>query len=788
MCGIPYHAATGYINKIIQAGYKVAICEQMEDPASVKGIVKREVVRIITPGTVLEENALIDGENNYLACLSYKDSQLGLSYCDISTGSFMATEVNGTTHLSLILDELARINPSEIVMDMDSVDDRTRQNIEHMGFFITALKNAYQDGYRKKVENLSDTERTLWDHKSSYKAAAILLYYLEDTQKMLADNFTSLCLYSLEDSLQMDMGTRRNLEITQSIREGDKRTSLVYVLDHTKTSMGARRLREMLQRPLLSLEKIQERQEYVAHLIEDVYLRRDLAKGLKKIYDLERIMTRVAYERAHARDLKAMQSSLMEAQNIKSRLLEADALFQVYGENLDVLDGLCQLLDTAIQDDPSVALKEGGIIATGYHEEVDQWRIISQEAASILASMESQERLKTGIKTLKIGYNRVFGYYIDVTKAQLDKVPKEYIRKQTLANSERYVTQELKEWEEKILSAKDKLYALEYELFVEIRLRVKEKTREIQALARDLSQLDVFVSFAEVAVARGYVRPELTTDVSVDIVDGRHPVVETILPNQDFIPNDCLLYPERETLVIITGPNMAGKSTYIRMVAVLAIMAQAGSFVPAKAMRMGIVDKIFARVGASDDLARGDSTFMVEMKEVSQILKHASSRSLVILDEVGRGTSTVDGLSIAWAIAEYIHDRIQARTLFATHYHELIALEGIYEGITNWSMAVEERKEDVLFLRKVIAGGTDQSYGIHVAQMAGLPRAVIDRANDKLKELLQSEQRLIFQQGEQMSFPKTNAALELLSEIDPESLSPKQALDLLFELKERSRN
>ncbi len=786
MCGIPYHSANSYILKMIKAGHKVAICEQVEDPQTAKGIVKREVVRVITPGTVLEENALIGKENNHLACLSAKENRLGISYCDVSTGGFYATEVNLLSQWNEVRDELARIAPSEIILDADSIGEAQMREIEGIGYYCTRLNGAYHEGMRRQVEKISDAEQSLWDHLGAHKAAAVLLSYLNETQKQGMGSLNRLQVYTLEDAMQMDMGTRRNLEIVCSLRSGDQKTSLVSVLDRTKTAMGGRKLKEVIQRPLLSVESIHRRQEYVSQLVDDVFLRKDLAKAMKEVYDLERILTRVAYERANARDLRAMQISLMAARGVKTRLLAAGQSFLEYAESMEVMEELCALLDESIPQDPPLSVKEGGLIAPGYHAQVDELREISTQATGVLAALEKKEKEETGIKTLKIGYNRVFGYYIDVTKTHQDKVPERYIRKQTLTNSERYITEELKELEDKIINAKEKLFQLEYELFTQIREEVRIRCVEIQRLAEGLALLDVYLSFAEVAVAGDYVRPELVEEPKITIVEGRHPVVEQLLVSERFIPNDCNLMPEVESLGIITGPNMAGKSTYIRMIAILCIMAQAGSFVPCKAMELGLVDRVFARVGASDDLARGDSTFMVEMKEVSNILKNATGRSLIILDEVGRGTSTIDGLSIAWAISEYIHSQIGARTLFATHYHELVALEEIYQGIVNLSMAVEEKDDDVLFLRKVVRGGTDQSYGIHVARMAGLPQAVIIRAGEKLKQLEQGEIKSMHVDGEQIEWQDVSPAMELLKEINPEVLSPRQALDILYELKERS--
>jgi DNA mismatch repair protein MutS len=786
MCGVPFHSANNYIYKIIQTGHKVAICEQVEDPKTAKGLVKREVVRVITPGTVLEENALIGKENNHLACLSAKENRLGISYCDVSTCGFYATEVNLLTQWNEVRDELARIAPSEIILDADSLGVAQMQEIESIGYYCTSLKGAYHERMRREVEKISDAEQSLWDHLGAHKAAAVMLSYLADTQKKGMGSLNRLQVYTLEDAMQIDMGTRRNLEIVCSLRSGDQKTSLVSVLDRTKTAMGGRKLKEVIQRPLLSVESIHRRQEYVSQLVDDVFLRKDLAKALKEVYDLERILTRVAYERANARDLRSMQISLIAAKGVKTRLLSAGHHFLEYAEAMEVMEELSELLDESIPHDPPLTVKEGGLIAPGYNAQVDELREISTHATGVLAALEKREKEETGIKTLKIGYNRVFGYYIDVTKMHQNKVPEHYIRKQTLTNSERYITQELKELEDKIINAKDKLFHLEYELFTQIREKVRTHCVEIQRLAEGLAMLDVYLSFAEVAVAGDFVRPELVEEPKIVILEGRHPVVEQLLVSERFIPNDCNLMPDVESLGIITGPNMAGKSTYIRMIAILCIMAQAGSFVPCKAMELGLVDRVFARVGASDDLARGDSTFMVEMKEVSNILKNATSRSLIILDEVGRGTSTIDGLSIAWAISEYIHSQIGARTLFATHYHELVALEEIYQGIVNLSMAVEEKDDDVLFLRKVVRGGTDQSYGIHVARMAGLPPAVINRAGEKLKQLEQGEIKSMHVDGEQIEWQGENPALELLKEINPEGLSPRQALDILYELKERS--
>lgn len=785
MCGVPYHSANSYIRKLIDRGHKVAICEQVEDPKTAKGIVKRSVVRIITPGTVLEDEALVGAENNYIACLSKDQDHWAIAYADMTTGSFYACQHSRLAARGFVQDELGRISPAELLLDTSKLEEKDQAWIKDLGYYISEEKGPLEAAYLDQVRALSREKKSLFDQVSAQKAAARLLSYLEKTQKRSLGNISAIDYYQVDQALQMDVHTRRNLEISRSIRRGDQATSLVSVVDKTRTSAGGRKLRRWLMRPLLSVEAIEKRQEYVAALVRDPLLARSLRTLLDGIYDLERIMTRVAYERAHGRDLESLKKTLAAAADLKAQLAKSGGLFASLALDMDVLTDLTDLLDRALSEEPPRTIKEGGIIGPGYNKEVDDLRQLQRKRTEVLAQLASRERESTGIKNLKIAYNRVFGYYIEVTKSQLSRVPERYQRKQTLANAERFITQELKELEETILGAKDKLFALEYALFIELRETVNHRIEEVQILADQLAALDVYQSFARQAAENNYVRPQFSDQIELELVAGRHPVVEALLEAEPFVPNDGSLSPQAR-LAILTGPNMAGKSTYIRMMAILTILAQAGSFVPAKSFRLGLVDRIFARVGASDDLARGDSTFMVEMKEVANILNHATDRSLIILDEVGRGTSTVDGLSIAWAISEYILEKIRARTFFASHYHELISLEDHYQGVVNLSMAVKEEKDRVIFLRTVVKKGTDNSYGIHVAQMAGLPASLIQRAKEKLDESRSGDKALYYPPKTQLTLAKDHPLSSILEEVSPADLSPRQALDLVYLLKEES--
>ena len=789
MCGVPYHAAEGYINRLVSRGHKVAICEQLEDPAQAKGVVRRDVVRVITPGTLLEEGFLREKDNNYIVALAADGNHLGLSCADISTGYFGATALNTLMGLSNLSDELSRLSPAEIVVDLALEDREVLDVIRQNTTVITRRALEQRARHEARFEDLAGPQADLFSPagRAAKKAGATLLDYLEDTQKQGLENIQSMDLYRLEHYMYIDRQTRRNLELTRSLRSEDQKVSLVATLDYTATAMGGRRLKRWLEQPLIDREVIRDRQDAVEELVDNIFLREDLRRQLREVYDLERILTRVALNRANARDLLALGRSLRAADGVRQTLLDTGAYLQSRGAQMTIPPELLVLLESAIHHEPPLSLKDGGLIRDGYHEEIDRLRAISTQGRGWIGDMEETERERTGIRNLKVGYNRVFGYYLEVTRSHAEKVPEHFIRKQTLANAERYITPELKELEEQVLGASDRLVRREYEVFCGVREEAAAYTKPVQTLARQLSELDALLSFSEAAVRNGYVRPEIDDSADLALEQGRHPVVECLLTEEPFVPNDCQLSGDGRSLAVITGPNMAGKSTYIRMVAVLTVMAQAGSFVPAAQMRLGLVDRIFARVGASDDLATGQSTFMVEMNEVSNIMRNATGKSLIILDEVGRGTSTLDGLAIAWSISEYIHSVIGARTLFATHYHELVALEEIYEGIFNLSMAVREREEDVVFLRQVVAGGADRSYGIHVAQMAGLPKPVLKRAREKMSELEQGEQiRTVREKGQQMSLVRESPVEDLLRQASLDDFTPRQALDFLYEMKRLS--
>lgn len=791
MCGVPYHAAEGYISRLVSRGHKVAICEQLEDPAQAKGVVRRDVVRVITPGTLLEEGFLREKDNNYIVAVAAEGSHLGLACADISTGYFGVTALNILLGLSNLSDELSRLSPAEIVVDLELENQEVLQVIGQNTAVVTRRAVDERPRHEGHFGELAGPEADLFSPsgRAAKAAAAALLHYLEDTQKQALDNIQSVDLYRLEHYMYIDRQTRRNLELTRSLRGEDRKASLVATLDYTATAMGARRLKRWLEQPLIERETICDRQNAVEELVDNIFLREDLRRQLRDVYDLERILTRVALNRANARDLLALARSLRAASGVRQTLVDTGAFLKTRGEDMEIPPDLLELLESSIHDEPPLSVKDGGLIRDGYHEEIDRLRASSTQGRGWIRDMEETERERTGIRTLKVGYNRVFGYYLEVTRTHADKVPDHYIRKQTLANAERFITPELKELEEQVLGASDRLVRREYEVFCGIRVEAAGYTKPVQTLACQLSELDALLSFAEAAVRNGYVRPGIDETVDLEVEQGRHPVVECLLTEEPFVPNDCNLSGDGQALAVITGPNMAGKSTYIRMVAVLAIMAQAGSFVPAVRMRLGLVDRIFARVGASDDLATGQSTFMVEMNEVSNIMRNATGKSLIILDEVGRGTSTLDGLSIAWSISEYIHSVIGARTLFATHYHELVALEEIYEGIFNLSMAVREREEDVVFLRRVVPGGADRSYGIHVAQMAGLPRPVLRRAREKMDELEQGEQiRTVREKGQQMSLVRESPVEDLLRQACLDDFTPRQALDFLYEMKRLTGN
>lgn len=820
MCGIPYHAVEGYLNKLVSKGYKVAICEQVEDPKTAKGIVKREVIRIVTPGTNLDLQALDETRNNYLMCIVYIADRYGISTVDVTTGEYFVTELSDSAKL---LDEIYRFMPSEIIcnesyymsgMDLEDLKER-------LGITIYSLDSWYFDDTvcrQKLLEHFKVSSFTglgLGDYDCGIISAGALLQYLYETQKNSLSQLTHITPYTTGKYMVLDSSTRRNLELCETLREKQKRGSLLWVLDKTKTAMGARTLRKYVEQPLIEREAIVARLDAVEELKEQAICREEIREYLSPVYDLERLVTKITYGTANPRDLTAFGSSLEMLPPIHYILEDLQSpLLQEIREELDTLEDLAELVKKSIAEEPPIAMKEGGIIRDGYSEEVDKLRRAKSEGKDWLAKLEAQERDKTGIKNLRIKFNKVFGYYLEVTNSFKNLVPDYYTRKQTLANAERYIIPELKELEDTILGAEDKLYALEYELYCEVRGRIASEIERIQRTAKAVAKLDVFASLALVAERGGYVRPKMNENGVIDIREGRHPVVERMIPNDMFISNDTYLDDKKQRISIITGPNMAGKSTYMRQTALIVLMAQIGSFVPAASANIGLVDRIFTRVGASDDLASGQSTFMVEMTEVANILRNATAKSLLILDEIGRGTSTFDGLSIAWAVVEYISDTklLGAKTLFATHYHELTELEGKINNVNNYCIAVKEKGDDIVFLRKIVKGGADKSYGIQVAKLAGVPDIVISRAKEIVEELVDEDitvkvseiaarekepkkKRKSVRYDEvdmaQMSLfdtVKDDDVIEELKNIDVGNLTPIDALNTIYRLQNKLKN
>ncbi|MDN0061343.1 DNA mismatch repair protein MutS [Mediterraneibacter glycyrrhizinilyticus] len=820
MCGVPYHAVESYLNKLVSKGYKVAICEQVEDPKTAKGIVKREVVRIVTPGTNLDTQALDESKNNYIMCIVYIADRYGVSVADITTGDYFVTEIEDSARL---MDEIYRFSPSEIIcneafymsgMDLDGMMDRlgiTIYSLDAWYFDDAVCRQKLLDHF--KVSSFAGLG--LADYDCGVISAGALLQYLLETQKNDLSNLTHITPYTSGKFMMLDSSTRRNLELCETLREKQKRGSLLWVLDKTKTAMGARTLRKYIEQPLIDKKEIEKRLDAVQELKNQAISREELREYLSPVYDLERLIMKITYGSANPRDLTAFRTSLEMLPPIRYILqdMQCDLLRSIM-EELDPLEDLCTLITNAIREEPPIAMKEGNIIRDGYNEEVDKLRRAKSDGKDWLAKLENDEREKTGIKNLRIKYNKVFGYYLEVTNSYKDLVPEYYTRKQTLANAERYITPELKELEDMILGAEDKLYALEYELYTEVRETVAAEVERIQQTAKAVAALDVFASLALVAERNNYVRPKINEKGVIDIKEGRHPVVERMIPNDMFIANDTYLDDKKHRISIITGPNMAGKSTYMRQTALIALMAQVGSFVPAKSANIGISDRIFTRVGASDDLASGQSTFMVEMTEVANILRNATSKSLLILDEIGRGTSTFDGLSIAWAVVEYISDSrlLGAKTLFATHYHELTELEGKIENVNNYCIAVKEKGDDIVFLRKIVKGGADKSYGIQVAKLAGVPDLVINRAKEIVEEL--SEGDITTRVSEiatkdkvsrkkpkvkkydevdiaQMSLfdtVKDDDVLEELKSLDVGNMTPIDALNTIYRLQNKLKN
>ncbi len=800
MCGVPYHSVDVYINRLIEKGYKVAICEQMEDPALAKGLVERDVIRIITPGTVIEERMLDEGRNNYIVSIHMDGGRIGFAYADVSTGGFFACELEGERALTQLTDELARLQPTQIIAGE--------------GLFLQPLLSKrlssqyYLERYQDRAFQTAAARERLLRHfhvaslqgfgceglPAAVSAAGALMQYLEETQKNALSHIHTLRMLNRSSYMNLDAATRRNLELTQPLQHGGSRkNTLLYLLDRTKTAMGSRLLRDWIDRPLQNAGAIVRRQEAVAALAADMPARRSLQEQLAGVYDIERLCSRIVYGSINGRDCIALRNSLRAIPAVQQLLqaLAADPLREDAAA-LDPMEDIAALLAAAIAEEPPAGVKDGGVIRDGYNSEVDQLRAIQHGSRQWLADFEAAERERTGIRNLRVGYNRVFGYYIEITKSNLSQAPYEYERKQTLANAERFITPELKQMEEKILGAGERLIALEYELFQAVREALLAVTDRLQHNAALIARLDVYQSFAEVAVSNRYCRPHIREDGVIRIVDGRHPVVERTL-REEFVPNDVQLDNAENRLLIITGPNMAGKSTYMRQVALITLMAHIGSFVPAREADIALVDRIFTRVGASDDLSAGQSTFMVEMSEVANILNNATAQSLLILDEIGRGTSTFDGLSIAWSVLEHIADPALcgAKTLFATHYHELTELEGKLPGVKNYRVTVKEMGEDILFLRRIVRGGADRSFGIQVARLAGLPEAVLARARQILADLESADIARGRPEPPQESAVQASlfdasaeeTALRMLRELDIDQLTPLDALNRLYALR-----
>ena len=806
MAGIPHHAAESYAAKLIEKGYKVAICEQLEDPKTAKGIVERGVIRILTPGTIVESNLLEEKKNNYIMSICKSGIYFGISVCDISTGEFYSCEIKDENNFELLLDEIARFSPSEIIANsmMFECQEELDKIKERFQIYMSRFSDKFfsdEEGNLALDYNIIENKKeitNLKERKLAVRSINALLEYLNETQMTSLEHINTITLYSISKYMSLDINARRNLEITEKMRDRSKKGTLLWVLDKTSTSMGGRSLRRWLNDPLLDVKEIQERLDAVKELKDNIILRGDAIETLKKVYDIERLAGIMAYGNANARDMITLKNSLQRLPDVKNVLAQCTSskLKELY-EELDELKDVYELIEKSIVEDPPMTIKDGGIIKMGYDPEIDKLKTATTEGKNWIIKLEAEEKEKTGIKTLKIGYNKVFGYYIEVSKSFVSQVPDRFIRKQTLTTGERYITEELKTLENQILGAEEKVVNLEYNEFVKIREEIAKNIRRLQQSAKVVSTLDVLSSFAQVAEDMNYCMPTVTDNGIINIKDGRHPVIEKMLGVGNFVPNDTMLDKDENRLAIITGPNMAGKSTYMRQVALITLMAQIGSFVPATEAQIGVVDKIFTRVGASDDLSMGQSTFMVEMMEVATILKEATENSLVILDEIGRGTSTYDGLSIAWAVAEYIADKEKcgAKTLFATHYHELIELADKQEGIKNYSIAVKEKGEDIIFLRKIVDGGTDESYGIHVAKLAGVPKIVTKRANEILRSLERKSmlsgkkpekenKKVVEGQFDMFNYKLAEIAHEI-DKIDLNELTPIDALNTLVKIKEK---
>ncbi len=809
MCGVPFHSADNYIAKLVNRGYKVAICEQLEDPKLVKGLVKRDVVRIITPGTVIGGSMLDDAVNNYLCCICRNEKETGLCFADVSTAEFHLTSIKDENAQEQIIDKLSAYQPREVLvnssaLDFQQVADFIKTRLGTKVQLLDDEKFDFEECTNLILETLKKEEissLSLGSSRVVVCALGAVIDYLKTVQKKdEIETPADIDYFDNEEYMKLDMSARRNLELTKSMMTGDKKHSLLWVIDKTKTAMGKRMIRNWIERPLMSVSLISKRQNAVGELFDRPEMRDKVRSALIGISDIERLMTRIAYSTANAKELKSLQATLEKLPEIKALVSDAStALLKEINSNIDLLTDVKELIETAISDEPPFTVREGGMIKDGYNAEIDELKSIINDGASIIASIEARQREETGIPKLKVGYNRVFGYYIEVTNSYKDMVPDTYIRKQTLTNCERYITQELKDLEGKILGAKDRVIALEYEVFCKVRNEVSAEVVRIQKTAKALAMLDTLASLAEVAVTNNYVCPHINNNGVIDIKDGRHPVVEALMNGGIFVPNDTSLNKDDNRCMIITGPNMAGKSTYMRQIALIVLLAQVGSFVPARSAEIGIVDAIFTRVGASDDLASGRSTFMVEMSEVAAILKNATQNSLIILDEIGRGTSTFDGMSIARAVLEFVCKKktLGAKTLFATHYHELTAMEGMLDGVSNYSIAVKKRGDDITFLRRIVRGGADESFGIEVAKLAGVPDSVVKRAKVILKELesckididFKAENSVEEEEEEiQYNFSANgkNEILEILKATDINTLTPIEAMQTLYDLKKKA--
>ena len=804
MCGVPFHSAQNYIARLVNKGYKVAVCEQVENPAEAKGIVKRDIVKIYTKGTVTEDNMLDMRKNNFLMSIFVCGEIYGVAIADVSTGDFLGTTVSFGNTINKLYDEIAKFSPAEILINTDSnfikekFADIYVSKIEQEMFDRTSSEEHIKDLFGEEL--LKGKEYEL-----SVNAAGALLKYIENTQKMNIRHIGTIDFYKIEEYMTLDSNSRRNLELTETMRDKSKKGSLLWVLDKTKTSMGGRKMRKWIEQPLIRPDDINDRLNAVDELFNGYMLRGEIRELMDNVYDLERLCGKVALGTVSPRELVTLKKSLGQIPYIKELLKSSSSgILKNYFRDIEPQDGLYELIDVAIEDEAPITTKDGGFIKEGYNEDVDKYRSIKADGKTLLASLEARERERTGIKNLKIGYNKVFGYYLEVTKSYLSLVPDDYIRKQTLASNERYITQELKEFENDILNAEDKLQALELKLFGEVKECVSERLFELKKTANIIAEIDAFASLAEIADRENYIRPQVDDGSVIDIKEGRHPVIEKFLGNDSFVPNDVFLDDDENRLLVITGPNMAGKSTYMRQTAIIVLMAQIGSFVPAACAYIGVCDKIFTRVGASDDLASGQSTFMVEMSEVSNILKTATEKSLLILDEIGRGTSTFDGLSIAWAVIEYVDDKemLGARTMFATHYHELTELEGKLPGIKNYCVDVKKKGDDIIFLRKIVRGGADDSYGVQVARLAGLPQSVLDRAANILEQLENSD--LAKKEAKILKNKKASEGqldilsyvsntimhdeiIDSLKKIDMQTITPIEALNKLYELSQKAK-